>query len=88
MQRIASTTRSDAATVSVEMMGTPLVMGAMLAANPADDATSILDLRGTSDVFYSRQALAFAEQALSRQAKFQDVVYMENRPDAEDLEID
>ena len=80
-------TRRGDATVSVEMAGTPLVMGAMVAANPYSTATSILDLRGTSDVFFSRQGLAYAEQALSAHAKFEMVFYMEKKPNATDLEI-
>ena len=81
-------TQRGEATVSVDMRGTPLVMGAMVAANPADDATSILDLRGTTDVFFSRGALSYAEDALSGSAKFEKVFYMENKPDAADLEMD
>jgi len=81
-------TRTGNATVSVEMMGTPLVMGAIVAANAGIDSTSILDLRGTADVFFSRQGLAYAQQALSKNAKFQTVFYMEKKPDAADLEIE
>jgi len=80
-------TRRGEATVGVEMMGTPLVMGSMIAANPFDDGTSVLDLRGTVDVFFSRQALAYAQQALSNSAKFETVFYREKKPNDEDLEF-
>ena len=78
-------TRRGDAQVSVEMAGTPLVMGAMVAANPYSTASSILDLRGTSDVFFSRQGLSYAAQALSAHAKFEMVFYMEKKPNATDL---
>jgi hypothetical protein len=80
-------TRRGDATVSLEMAGTPLVMGAMVAANPYSSGTSMLDLRGTSDVFYSRQALAFAAEALTQHAKFETIFYMEKKPDDADLQI-
>jgi hypothetical protein len=80
-------TRRGDAQVSVEMAGTPLVMGAMVAANPYSTSTSMLDLRGTSDVFFSRQAVAYAEEALSQHAKFETVFYMEKKPNAADVEI-
>ena len=81
------TSRGEA-TVSVEMMGTPLVMGSILAANPAEDGTSMLDLRGTADVFYSRQGLAYAEQALAKNARFETLCYTEKSPNAGDLEVE
>jgi len=80
-------TRSGDATVSLEMMGTPLVMGSIIAANPGSETTSMLDLRGTADVFHSRQGLAYAQQALANNAKFETVFYMEKKPNAADLEI-
>jgi hypothetical protein len=80
-------TRQGDATVSVEMMGTPLVMGSIIAANPGSESTSILDLRGTADVLYSRQGLAYAQQALANNAQFETVFYMEKKPNAADLEI-
>ena len=49
----------------VELMGTPLVMGAIIAANPDPDTApgnTVLDLRGTADVYYSTEALGLAEQ--------------------------
>jgi len=76
------------ATVSLEMMGTPLVMGSIIAANPADEVSSVLDLRGTADVFYSSQGLGYAQQALTKQAKFVRVFYTEKKPNAADLEIE
>lgn len=84
---IVITNRGEA-TVSVEMMGTPLVMGGIIAANPAEDATSVLDLRGTADVFFSREGLAYAQQALVNNAKFETVFFTEKRPEADDLEIE
>ena len=62
-------------------------MGAIVAANPAEDATSILDLRGTADVFFSREGLAYAQLALTRNSRFQMMFYTEKKPDAADLEI-
>ncbi|HUW56434.1 MAG TPA: hypothetical protein VMZ92_07340 [Planctomycetota bacterium] len=76
------------ATVSLEMMGTPLVMGSIIAANPAEESTSVLDLRGTADIFYSREALSYAQQALTDQAKFQKLFYMEKKPNAADVQIE
>jgi hypothetical protein len=75
------------ATVSVELQGTPLVLGSIVAANPSDQAMSVLDLRGTADVFYSRQGLKLAEQALSDNAKFITHYYGEKRPDEQAFEI-
>ncbi len=80
-------TRRGDATVAVEMAGTPLVMGAMVAANPYSTSTSMLDLRGTSDVFFSRQALAYAADALTQHAKFETVFYMEKKPNASDVAL-
>ena len=75
------------ATVSVELQGTPLVLGSIVAANPGDEATSVLDLRGTADVFFSRQGLSLADQALSRNARFVTKYYGEKKPDAQTFEI-
>jgi len=52
----------------VEMRGTPLIFGAIYAACSATDLESqatILDIRGTPDVFFSTEAMALAETALS-----------------------
>ena len=49
----------------VELLGTPLVMGAIIAANPDPDTApgqTVLDLRGTADVYYSTEAVGLAEQ--------------------------
>ncbi|MFH0963023.1 MAG: hypothetical protein V2A58_03325 [Planctomycetota bacterium] len=58
----------------VELTGTPLVFGAIIAANPdpnAPPSSTLLDLRGTADVYYSSQALDIAEQGLSVMGKVQ-----------------
>ncbi|HUW56433.1 MAG TPA: hypothetical protein VMZ92_07335, partial [Planctomycetota bacterium] len=83
---IVITSRGEA-TVSLEMMGTPLVMGGILAANPADNGASALDLRGTADVFFSRQGLAYAQQALTKNVKFETLFYTERKPSTTDLEV-
>jgi len=70
------------ATVDVDLRGTPLIMGSMIAANPGAQSTSVLDLRGTADVFYSRQALTLAQQALLGRAKFMRKYYAEKQPNA------
>jgi hypothetical protein len=75
------------ATVDIDMAGTPLIMGSMIAANPGVAATSVLDLRGTADVFYSRQGLALAQQALIDRARFTRKYYAEKRPDANVLAL-
>lgn len=52
----------------VEMRGTPLIFGTIYAACSATDLesqTTILDLRGTPDIFYSSEAMALAGTALS-----------------------
>ncbi len=80
------TSRGEA-TVGVQMRGTPLVMGTIMAANPAD-SSSVLDLRGTADVFFSREGLAYAQGALRNNAKFETVCYVEGQANAADLEMD
>ena len=52
----------------VELLGTPLVIGAIIAANPDPSMTpgmTVLDLRGTADVYYSTEALLLAEQVFT-----------------------
>ena len=73
-------TSTGSATVDVDMRGTPLVMGSMIAANPGMQSTSVLDLRGTADVFYSNQSLAYAQMALMNRAKFVRKYYAEKKP--------
>jgi len=75
------------ATVSVDMGGTPLVLGTIMAANPAG-STRVLDLRGTADVFFSREGLAYAQKALRNHAKFETVCYVEGQANAADLELE
>ena len=72
---------------SLRMRGTPLLMGALIAANTDDDACGSLDLGGTIDVFYSRDGLDCARRALQRNARFQTLFYTEQKPKAGDLEI-
>jgi hypothetical protein len=75
-------TQDGSATVDVEMAGTPLVMGSIVAANDYSSATSMLDLRGNSKVYFSREGLSKAAQALTNHAtKFQTLFYTET-PDA------
>ena len=83
---IVITNRGNA-TVDVDMRGTPLVLGSMVAANPGSVATTVLDLRGTADVFYSRQGLALAQKALANNAVFKTKFYAERKPDESELEI-
>lgn len=81
-------TRRGDAIVSVDMAGTPLLMGSIIAANPMDQTVSALDLRGTADVFYSTEGLAYAQQALTNGNVFVKVYYQEMNPDAGHLQID
>ena len=69
------------ATVSLKITGTPLVFGAMLASNPGNETIATLDLRGTSDVFFSREGLDCARRALRNNAKFTVVYYTEEQPE-------
>jgi len=51
----------------VELKGTPLIFGSMYAANPNPELAgevTMLDLRGTADVYYSTEALDIARTAL------------------------
>jgi len=80
-------TRRGEATVDVDLRGTPLIMGSMVAANPMNEATSVLDLRGTADVFFSREALALAQLALSDRAKFETLFYREKQPNDADFQF-
>jgi hypothetical protein len=79
-------TTNGSATVDVDMRGTPLVLGSILAANPLNQSTSILDLRGTADVFYSTQGLGYAQMALDSNARFDVKFYSEKRPNANDFQ--
>lgn len=81
------TDRGDA-TVSVTLKGTPLLMGAIIGASTSPDATSGLSLCGTADVFFSREALLLAQQALTARARFQTIAYVEVKPNPADLEIE
>jgi len=80
-------TQDGSATVDVYMAGTPLIMGSIVAANAYSNSTSMLDLRGNSKVYFSRQGLAKAAQALTNHARFQTLFYTEKTPNAADVAI-
>ncbi len=81
-------THDGNATVDVELAGTPLIMGSIIAANPSNVDNNVLDLRGTADVFYSRQGLTLAQQALTSRTKFVTKYYAEKKPNESDLALD
>ncbi len=81
-------THDGNATVDVDLAGTPLILGSIIAANPSNVEHNVLDLRGTADVFYSRQGLALAQQALTGRAKFVTKYYTEKKPNESDLALD
>jgi hypothetical protein len=54
-------------TAEVDLRGTPLVFGCIIGAsqNPEDINPTVLDIRGTSDVYYSTEGLSKAQDALA-----------------------
>jgi|GEM_PF-3379762 len=83
---ILVTNRGDV-TVSLDMTGTPLIMGAILVANPLEDGSSLLSLAGTADVFFSRQGLDCAQRALTANSTFENISSTERKPAPEDVAL-
>ena len=66
-------------TAEVDLRGTPLVFGSIIAANPEPGAeiNTLLDIRGTADVYYSTQGLSKATDALTMAAPVTMLMYKE-----------
>jgi len=66
-------------TAEVDLRGTPLIFGSIIAANPDPGETepTLLDIRGTADVYYSTEGLSKATNALSGTGAVTLIMYKE-----------
>jgi hypothetical protein len=66
-------------TARVEARGTPLIFGTIIAASQTQlqGNATVLDLRGTADVFYSTEGLSKAMDALTNSANVTPLMYKE-----------